>query len=307
VLHFVVAEFQMASKGGASVARKRTLATYAVVLQVVGLLLSIQLFANHFSSAPAVCEMGKYVSCAAVQNSPWAFVLGVPLAFHGIVFFVLGLGLALYLAGPREDDAEVAAAFAVYQAIGLLSVAYFVVGEIALGALCPLCTAVHVAVVASLFVALRISRLRSPLFAPSPAALARLAWAMRTWLLVAVLLVGTPTVALHVMRAPDRVYSDAQLQDFGRCLAKQRMTLYTKADCPYCSKQKELLSVAADAVTTVACGEGSMGPCEAQNIYAFPTWIKRSNSAYVRDIVSGGLQTIAHLSDISGCKMQADA
>ncbi len=289
-----------------ALARKRTLATYAVVLQIVGLLLSIQLFANHFSAAPAVCEMGKYVSCAAVQNSPWAFVLGVPLAFHGIVFFVLGFALALYLAGPREDDAEVAAAFAVYQAVGLLSVAYFVAGELALGALCPLCTAVHVVVIVSLVLAVRIARLRNPQFRPSPAGLARLAWAMRTWLLVALLLVGTPTVALHVMRAPDRVYSDGQLREFGRCLAKQRLTLFTKSDCPYCTKQKELLGVAAEALAVVECGEGKMEPCEAHNIYAYPTWIKRSTSAYVRDLVSGGLQTISQLSDISGCTIKPE-
>jgi uncharacterized membrane protein/glutaredoxin len=296
----------MASKATAAVARKRTLATYSVVLQVVGLLLSIQLFANHFSAAPALCEMGKYVSCATVQRSSWAFVLGVPLAFHGIVFFVLGLAMAVYLAAPREDDAEVAAAFLVYQAIGLLSVAYFVAGEIALGALCPLCTAVHAVVLATLPLALRISRLRYPTFSPSPAALLRLAWAMRTWVLVAVLLVGTPTVALHVLRAPDRVYSDGQLQEFGRCLAKQRMTLYTRDDCPFCTKQKELLGVAVDALKVVACADGNMEACEAQKVYGFPTWIKKSNSAYVRDIVAGGLQSIAQLSDLSGCKIKAE-
>lgn len=132
----LVARAEMSTSSEAAskaVARKRSLATYAVVLQLVGLLLSAQLLANHYTAShPAVCEMGRYVSCAAVQNSPWAFFLGVPLAFFGLVFFVIAFAMALYLAAPREDDADIAAAFAVFQGLGLLSVGYFVVGEVSM-------------------------------------------------------------------------------------------------------------------------------------------------------------------------------
>ncbi len=301
------ASSEAAVKSKASVARRRTLATYTVVLHVVGLLLSVQLFANHFSaSRPAVCEMGKYVSCATVQNSRWGFLLGVPVAFHGIVFFLIGFAFAIYLAGPREDDRDVAAAYAVYQVIGLLSVVYFIVGEVVLGAVCPLCTGVHIIVLLNLFLSLKIVRLRAPTFSPTPASLVRLAWSMRIWLLVAVLVAGTPVLTMYVLQAPDKIYSDAQLSDFGKCLAKQRMTLYMKPDCPYCIKQKELLGPATKLIAHVECTDSTMAACEAEKIYAFPTWVKKSNSAYIRDIVSGGLQTISQLSEITGCKIKPE-
>lgn len=287
--------------------RKRALAVYAVVLQVAGLLLSVQLLANHFtSSRPAMCEMGRYVSCAAVQNSAWAFVFGVPVAFFGVVFFLLGLGMAVFLASPREDDAEVAAAFAVLQGLGLLSVGYLVAGEVALGALCPLCTAVHAAILASLWLSLRVVRLRNPRFRPSPAGMLRLAWAVRTWVLVAVLLAGTPLLAAHLLREPDRLYSDAQLVAFGKCLATQRVTFFSKADCSVCARQRELLGPATAHFPVVECGEETREQCKAHKVWAFPSWLRRSTSAYVRDSLATGLRSIPDIAELSGCKIEPE-
>jgi uncharacterized membrane protein/glutaredoxin len=272
-----------------------------VFLNVAGLLLSIQLLVNHFSGVdPTFCEFGAHVSCMSVQRSPWGFVLGVPLAYFGCVYFVLGLCLSIFLASPRTDDREIAAGSYVLVLIGLLSVAYFVFGEYQLGVICPFCTLVHLLIFATLYFARKVCLLRFPTFSLTPIALLRLVWDLRVWVLIGILLVGLPVISLYVINAPaPSPYSDEQLEQFGKCLTLRRATMYSKPDCPYCTKQKVMLGAGMKHIQLVECVQEN--DCSDVKIYAFPTWIKMPRSAYEEEIRKGGMQSIEKLAALTRC------
>jgi uncharacterized membrane protein len=296
-----------ASSSGLSDGVKRKMAVYFVIIHVVGLLLSIQLTANHFGgTTPQICEFGKYVSCRTVQKSPWAFFLGVPLAYFGIVYFLLGLCMGIFLASPRTDDGEIAAGLVALVVIGLVSVVYFVVGEYSLGAICPLCTAVHILIVASLFFALKIRAIRNPTWSLMPMSLFRLAWDLRTWVLIGILLVGVPIVSVHLLRAEESSpYSDEQLVEFGKCLASRRMTLYSAKGCTHCLNQKKLLGAGLQHVPLVECESADDEKCKRANISAFPTWVKIARSGYESDQTRKGVMDIEELARFTSCTIKS--
>jgi uncharacterized membrane protein len=285
---------------------KRKYALYLVFLNVAGILLSAQLTWNHFSGVnPSFCEYGSHVSCVSVQSSVWGFILGVPAAYFGLVYFVVGLGLAIYVASPRTDDADIAAGTLMHVVVGLVSVAYFVYGEYCLGVVCPMCTLVHLVIVVSLYFARKVQVLRFPTFSLSPLAVLRLAWALRIWLLVTVLFVGLPIIALHVMNAPEpSPYSQKQLQQLASCVSSRRMTLYVKADCPYCAKQKDMFGPAIEHLKVVECASFDDPNCPG--VHVFPFWVKLPRSAYEDEFKKGGLISIQEISEISKCAIQPD-
>ncbi len=283
---------------------KRKLGLYLVIFHVVGLLLSIQLTFNHFSGEkPKFCEFGQYVSCMEVQKSEWGLVLGVPAAYFGCVYFVIGLAMSIFIASPRSDDREIAAGLFVLTILGLCSVFYFVFAEYQLGVICPFCTLVHAVIVVTIFLASKVCSLRFPTFRLSPFGVLRLAWDLRIWILVGILFIGLPIIVLHVMQAPESSpYTSEQLVPFGKCLTSRRVTLYTKPNCPYCTKQKVLLGAAFEHMLVKDCLQDTDCP----NIYAYPTFVKLPRSAYEEESKKGGLQAIEELSSWTRCPIERE-
>lgn len=100
------------------------------------------------------------MSCSAVRNSPYSRVLNTPLSAYGCVWFTImllvtmrlsrtahcrgfGDGLPSYL----SEDA-LFTALLLWILVGLVSVVYFVYAEWRIGAICPLCTVVHIIIIA---------------------------------------------------------------------------------------------------------------------------------------------------------------
>ncbi|MEM0440143.1 MAG: vitamin K epoxide reductase family protein [Candidatus Caldarchaeum sp.] len=114
----------------------------ASALSIVGLVLSMYLT---LLPAPQFCEISSFISCDKVLSSPYAYFLGVPTAFYGVVWFALASS-ALFLAGERKKAAKF---MTFWSFVGLAAVAVLVYVEIVLiDALCLLCTGAHVLVVA---------------------------------------------------------------------------------------------------------------------------------------------------------------
>ncbi len=110
-----------------------------MILAVLGLLVSIYLTVYHYSSSvPLACPDTGLINCASVLNSAYAYILGVPLAVYGLVFFVV----ELVILNLRYKDLK-----AVYNALGLVFVFYFIYLEYLIGHICIFCTTVHVTIV----------------------------------------------------------------------------------------------------------------------------------------------------------------
>jgi len=196
----------------------------------------------------AFCEMGSMISCSSVLKSEYASMFGVPLALFGVIYFLLTLSFSIFLAGGREDDKEVSVGFWLLCFIGLGSVFYFLYAEYMVGAICSLCTVVHILVVLMLPLGVKIANIRAPTWKLRPGAVLRLAWDLNLWVVFAVLLIGTPILVSFLFAPRDFAvkYTEASLAEFGKCLKMKRVEVFVTEGCGYCSKQKEVLGAALE-------------------------------------------------------------
>lgn len=104
----------------------------------LGLAISIYLTLYHYSGVPLVCSESGLIDCASVLNSQYAYILGLPIAVYGIIFFAV----AIFLLYFRNIDTIL-----IWDIVGIGSVAYFVDIERIVGHICIWCTSVHVLVV----------------------------------------------------------------------------------------------------------------------------------------------------------------
>ena len=128
---------------------RRTWVEPSLMVALVGLAISVYLTVEHFtSSATLACPESAVVNCAKVTTSPYAVVLGVPVAVLGLAYFC-GMTVLLLPAAWRRrrlDPLRVAGV-----AVGVLTVLYLVWVELfRVNALCLWCTGVHLCTVALL-------------------------------------------------------------------------------------------------------------------------------------------------------------
>ncbi len=121
------------------------------LLWVGNLLVSAYLTWEHYNAdVVLVCPEGEFVNCASVTSSPWAYLIGIPVALLGLLYNVGGLALAFF--GSRLGVARGRLAAVIYTGVGMLFVLYLVWAEfVMIGQICSWCTVVHV-ITAVLFV-----------------------------------------------------------------------------------------------------------------------------------------------------------
>ncbi|MCH8613419.1 vitamin K epoxide reductase family protein [Arsenicicoccus dermatophilus] len=137
----------------------RWLVPLSLALAVIGLLASLYLTYEHLTAgATLACPEGQVVNCAKVTGSTYSSLLGIPVVYPGLAFFVALVALCLPAPWRRAalDLPRVALA-----AAGVAMVAYLVWAEVQLGAICLWCTVVHVVTLA-LFFALVFGKALTP-------------------------------------------------------------------------------------------------------------------------------------------------
>jgi uncharacterized membrane protein len=116
----------------------------ALVLAIAGLLDSAyQAYTKLSGTGLAGCS-AKTDACVLVQNSSQAYILGIPMAVFGLVFYLFMTGIctppAWRSATPLVHWARLGGAIA-----GMLFVLYLLYAElIELRQVCPYCTSIHV-------------------------------------------------------------------------------------------------------------------------------------------------------------------
>ncbi len=133
------------------------------VLAAVGVSLAGALVREHVrahAGIVSICAINDYVNCDRVATSHWSVALGLPVALWGALGY--GLVLALALSGLRARRPHPAwpagLLFVLGSAATGAAIALGLVSELAIGALCLLCTAswlVSVAILASAWRATR--------------------------------------------------------------------------------------------------------------------------------------------------------
>lgn len=130
-------------------ARGRWVPITALVLAMAGLAVSAYLTVAHFASPTVlICSSNGAVNCEKVTTSAESYVLGIPVAILGVVFFAAMIALNTPAAW-RSSSPALAWGRLGFAAVGLLFVVYLVSTElVVLQAICLWCTAVHVLAVA---------------------------------------------------------------------------------------------------------------------------------------------------------------
>lgn len=130
-----------------------------------GLGMAAYLTTLHYAGATPVCAGGGAFDCAAVVSSRYSFVPGttVPITVPGMLWFAVSGGLAALSLRERHrgglEPPWLRPLHVLWGAAGLLFVLYLVYAELVLlHRVCEWCTAVHVAVLISLLLA--VGRLR---------------------------------------------------------------------------------------------------------------------------------------------------
>jgi len=121
-----------------------------LVMAAAGTLIAAYLTVTHISPVPLLCTVGSVVNCASVTHSAYSVIPGttIPISILGIVWFVVSAALTL---SSRR------ALHLAWSTIGLAVVLYLVYVEIVvLHQICEWCTVVHVLVIATFVVTLRL-------------------------------------------------------------------------------------------------------------------------------------------------------
>lgn len=159
-------------------------------------------YEHYFSrDTPSICEIGKYVSCERVLRSSWAIVFGVPVAVHGLTYFVVSCALSACCLLLRDFRAvrDATLMSLCISAIGFIACLHLVVIEWMLGAICPLCTMVHAVVTVCFFFYVWLVVKQTSYWRMSWRTLREIVVSRVSWILLIFCVVGSPFIACNVL------------------------------------------------------------------------------------------------------------
>jgi len=110
------------------------------VVAAVGWMVSMMLTAIHLFALPAIPAGSEALTqgSIAVITSPWAYVLGIPLATFGAIYYLATLGLTLWWFDTRHP--LIVKILTPMTASGVLFSVYFVYLQLGvIGEICPFC------------------------------------------------------------------------------------------------------------------------------------------------------------------------
>lgn len=264
--------------------RSKTMAPLDIallVLSTAGILLTAYLtYGAWFEVHPAFCSEGS--GCDLVQSSRWATLLGLPMAFWGLLTYLVMA--KLIWRGRRKSGSWTMLVFVAV--CGFAISAYLtVISVMEIEATCPYCLA-SFAIITTIMV---LTLVRQP---PN--------WStsLKEAVVIAVLLIGG--LHLHYSGVFDAAAGpeDPQLQALAIHLADKGVKFYGAYWCPRCQEQKAVFEASAKRLPYVECSSGGRGSpltkaCKAEKIRNYPTWIIGNQRLT-------GLQTPSSLAAASG-------
>lgn len=150
--------------------------------------------------------------------------------------------------------------------VGLASCAYFMLAEYLLGALCPLCTIVHVVVVITVYLGFQLCKERGVFRTMNAVALLDVGVARIGWLLLAFSVALAPVIVMNLPASPPQ-YEPEAVRQLATCLKQRGAKMYGLSKCSHCIAQKALFGDAFHEVDYTECSERK---CEG--VDGFPTW-----------------------------------
>ena len=128
----------------------------SAILVALGLGVACYLTITHFTThVRLACSGSGVIDCAKVTTSPQSYILGIPVALLGLVFFVVCAGLCTPAAW-RSPEPLVRYARLAWAIGGVCTVVYLIYAELfEIDAICLWCSLVHVVTIA-LFIVIAV-------------------------------------------------------------------------------------------------------------------------------------------------------
>ena len=231
------------------------------VLAGIGVLLTTYLtYVAWFEAHPAFCSEGS--GCDLVQASRWATFLGMPMAFWGLLTYVM-LAWLIWRA-KRKPASWTLVLFVAVSGFGI-SAYLTIVSVLEIEATCPYCLA-SFGIITTLMI---LTMVRQP---PN--------WgtSLKEALVISVFLISC--LHLHYSGVFDAAAGpeDPQLQALAIHLAEKGVKFYGAYWCPRCQEQKSMFEASAERLPYVECSSGGRGSaltkaCAAEKVKSYPTWI----------------------------------
>eukprot|EP00013_Stygamoeba_regulata_P008688 CAMPEP_0177679568 /NCGR_PEP_ID=MMETSP0447-20121125/29676_1 /TAXON_ID=0 /ORGANISM="Stygamoeba regulata, Strain BSH-02190019" /LENGTH=309 /DNA_ID=CAMNT_0019188775 /DNA_START=229 /DNA_END=1155 /DNA_ORIENTATION=+ len=309
----------MGTQAASSVEQRIGLLRRLVASGVLGTLVSLYLLHTHYDEEPSFCDFGAVVNCSTLNQSAFSELFNVPVAALGAIFNVALLLVCLYsirlLAIPATPPVQVSSLMWFLYAwalSGVLSVVYFVVAEVLLGAVCPMCTVVHLLALFNMWCArsLVADHAATPPLTVLWSQLRTVLLGVGVALIAALILFNTavqPVASQHDVdddQAGSTLISGVMthtLIDYNRlapCLAALDLHMFGLMQCSHCIQQKRKLG--EQLLASVTYHECATRTCLTQNeIRGYPTWVLRPGAADEERRV--GVQSVRDLAEWVGC------
>jgi len=266
---------------------------------------AFMLHAFYHPGEHTACDLSATISCTELIRQGWATVLGVPIAALGLEWFLLLLVLQLLALGTRDPSYPLLTLL--WALCGTAALAYPLAVEAYLGVLCPVCTAIHVVVLAALSLAFSQFRRCNPQTSiPRVLELGLPRLFQRDALLLGTLalLLFTPFVAFNAAQAKreeDHLWTLEAKLELAQCLGLRGARMYGSAFCGHCAHQKALFGDAAPYLDAVDCEAPDLRPkCAEAKIIGYPTWIMFTPEGAERARHTGMLP-LPRLAEWGGC------
>src|SRR3989344_2200823 len=271
----------------------RTRIITIVALSVLGLYLLADLTYIKFTNSSGACDLSETISCSAVNTSEFSEVLGVPMSFFGMAYFLAALFLALR---KKEQEKNMAALFlitvlAIIPGIYLSVIEYFVID-----AICVYCEASKVLMVAIAIIAWP---------------LAKKSGFVRQQAVVGLVLLGIIGSAFTYMLQIKTAGLGDDHTALAQCLTEKGVVMYGSFTCANCARQRRILGNAFEYIKEIECNPEGENPepqrCVNKKITHTPTWIQEDENQGELLRADYGYRTPKELAEIFGCQEAVNA
>lgn len=260
-----------------------------VIMCLLGLISSIYLTYEHYSLKSSLCDFTTHVSCSLVNASVFSEIFHTPVALFGVLWFLVALYLCFTL--PKKE--ELLRFFLLWNILGILSVVYFVVAEFILRTICPLCTLIHLLIIAILIVTLILHKKQEFKFSLNKSL------QVGKPLLVKVIPFFLFLLLLFNYFAPEEGINGG----FAQCLTEKGVKMYSSFRCGICLKTEELFGSSFHYIKKIEChpsGPSSQTDlCVDKEISGTPTWVLEVDGVEIKR--HAGFLSLEQLGVFAGC------
>ncbi len=263
-----------------------------IALGILGLLTSLYLVYNHYQGIEkgSACDFSESISCSVVNTSVFSELLNVPVALWGAVWFVF----LIWMASKARKMPAILPGLLWWSGAGTVFVAYMVVAEIILKAICPFCTVVHLIVIVILGLSYYLYTHQE--HKPHRNEIKKAAKPFIWWFVI--------TVAVILLIFAFTRERTGDYDAVAQCLTDKGLAMYSSFRCGVCVRTKTMFGPSFRYITEIEChpqGPNSQWQlCQQKGIEGTPTWILEPDGWEQDRRV--GFQSVEELAAFAGCE-----